>query len=253
MQDIKSKQNESNLIELRGITYAYRETSALDDVVLSIAEGESVALIGPNGSGKSTLLKLLNGIIFPSAGSYRFDGEEIGEKRLRDPMFAKRFHQRVGFVFQNPDAQLFCANVYEEIAFGPRQMHLPEDEVDRRVDDCLELLGIVKLRHREPYHLSEGEKRKVAIACVLSLNPEVLTLDEPMDGLDPRTKRFLRDFLAEINRAGKTVICATHEFGYIDGAFRRGIVFGEDHQVVRDGDLGEILADGEFMERFNLK
>ncbi len=144
--------------------------------------------MGANGCGKSTLLKLLNGIISPDSGSYGFHGEEVTHKKLQDEKFSKLLHQKIGFVFQNSDTQLFCSSVYDEVAFGPRQMGLEESEVEHRVNDCLALLGIQEFRNRIPYHLSGGEKRKVAIAACLSLNPEVLVLDEPMNGLDPRRK-----------------------------------------------------------------
>lgn len=130
---------------------------------------------------------------------------------------------------------------------------MEEDDVNKRVNDCLSMLGIEHLKHREPYHLSEGEKRKVAIAAVLSLNPDVLTLDEPMDGLDPRTKRFLKELLIDINKAGKTIICATHEFEYIDGIFKKVIVISENHTVIREGNTREILSDGPFLSQHNLK
>lgn len=177
------------MIELKNITYAYEGSRALSDINLKIARGESVSLLGPNGSGKSTLLKLINGIIFPESGTYLFDGMEITEKKLKDAKFSKAFHQRIGFVFQNSDTQLFCSTVYDEIAFGPRQMGMDEKAVASRVGDCLALLKLESFKDRQPYHLSGGEKKKVALACVLALNPEVLVLDEPMNGLDPRTER----------------------------------------------------------------
>jgi cobalt/nickel transport system ATP-binding protein len=205
----------NNIIELKNINYGYSSSSALKNINLGIEEGDSVAIIGPNGSGKSSLLKLMNGIIFPDSGEYLFRGKIIDSQNLNDKTFLKKFHKSIGFVFQNSDSQLFCQNVYEEIAFGPRQMQFSEDEINSRVRDCLEMLCIDHLKHREPYHLSEGEKKKVAIAAVLALNPEVLVLDEPMNGLDPRIKRFMKELLIELNKAGKTIICATHEFEYI--------------------------------------
>ena len=241
------------MIELKDIRFEYRETKALNGICLKIEDGEAVALIGPNGSGKSTLLKLLNGIYTPQSGEYYFDGELIHEKRMKNPLLSKQFHKRIGFVFQNSDAQLFCSNVYEEIAFGPRQMGFSQEETDNRVKDCLEMLSIEHLKHREPYHLSEGEKKKTAIAAVLALNPEVLTMDEPFDGLDPRTKRFLRDFLIRFREAGKTIVCATHEYEYIKGIFNRIVVISEDHKIIRDGSPEEILADSDFLEHNNLK
>jgi cobalt/nickel transport system ATP-binding protein len=243
----------THLIELQKVFFQYKGNHALQNINLKIQEGDSIALIGPNGSGKSTLLKIINGIVFPDKGQVVFDGQEINAKTLSNTNFSKQFHKRVGFVFQNSDAQLFCPNVYEEIAFGPRQMQMEENEVNNRVSDCLKMLLIEHLKHREPYHLSEGEKRKVALAAVLSLNPEVLTLDEPMDGLDPRTKRFLKELLTQINKAGKTIICATHDFEYIQGLFKKVIVISEDHTVIREGNLEEIISDEPFLLKHNLK
>jgi cobalt/nickel transport system ATP-binding protein len=240
------------MIELTGISCTYGEEDVLSDVDLCIGRGEAVAVIGPNGCGKSTLLKLLNGLVPARAGRYLFDGEAVTRESLRQPRFAKRFHQRIGFLFQNPDAQLFCPVVHEEIAFGPRQMGLDEAEVARRVEDCLGLLGIEKLRSRVPYHLSGGEKRKVALASVLSLNPEVLVLDEPMNGLDPRMKHFLREVLGALNAAGKTVLGSTHDFEYVEGVFRRAVVLGEDHRVVRTGPYQEIIEDKAFLLAQNI-
>ncbi|MEA4825788.1 MAG: ABC transporter ATP-binding protein, partial [Clostridium sp.] len=189
------------MIELKNVTFKYRDREALSDVNIKIQSGEAIALIGPNGSGKSTFLKILNGIAFPQEGNYYFESNEITEKRLNDSEFSKGFHKKIGFVFQNSDTQLFCSTVYEEIAFGPRQMGFSEEEVNKRVYDCLKLLNIEKIKHEAPYNLSGGEKKRVAIACVLSMNPEVITLDEPMNGIDPKGKKFLRELMIKLNAA----------------------------------------------------
>ena len=240
------------MIELRDVSFSYAESPALAHIDLTIPRGAAVALIGPNGSGKSTLLKLLNGLVFPDSGSYRFDGSEISHDRLRDRRFAKGFHQRVGLLFQNSDAQLFCTSVFDEVAFGPRQMELGDREVEGRVGDSLRLLGIEALARRVPYHLSGGEKRKVALASVLVLNPEVLVLDEPMNGLDPRTKHFLRDFLISLRSTGKTIVCATHDFEYVEGVFDQAAVFSMRHEIVRTGPYAEIIADRDFLKASNI-
>jgi cobalt/nickel transport system ATP-binding protein len=242
-----------NIIELKNINYGYGGSRALKNLNLEIEDGGSVAIIGPNGSGKSTLLKIINGIIFPDSGDYLYNGEIVDSKKLSDKSFSKKFHKSLGFVFQNSDAQLFCQNVFEEIAFGPRQMQLHEDDVNIRVKDCMDMLGIENLKHREPYHLSEGEKKKVAIAAVLAINPDALVLDEPLDGLDPRTKRFMKELIKSLNKGGKTIICATHEFEYIEGIFERTAVLSEDHELIRTGKSGEILSDTAFLEKHNLK
>jgi cobalt/nickel transport system ATP-binding protein len=240
------------MIELRGVAFAYPETSVLSGVDLAVGDGEAVAIIGPNGSGKSTLLKLICGLLSPQAGSYAFDGQPISKVSLADALFAKAFHRRVGLVFQDSGAQLFCGSVYDEIAFGPRQMGQSEDEVAKKVSDLERFFGLEHLSSRVPYHLSGGEKRKVAFASVLALNPEVVCLDEPMGGLDPKTKRALRGLIASLNASGKTFVCATHDFEYVEGVFRRAVVLSGEGRVVRDGPYGEVLADRAFLEAQNI-
>lgn len=241
------------MIEVKDVYFKYKDTQVLREINVNIEEGESIALIGPNGSGKSTFLKLINGVIFPTRGTYSFNGEEINSKKLDDSNFSKAFHKKVGFIFQNSDAQLFCSNVYEEIAFGPRQMGLDEEEVDRRVCDCLRLLDIEDLKYREPYNLSGGEKKRTAIACVLSMNPEVLVLDEPMNGIDPKGKNFLRELLVKLNLSGKTIICSTHDFQYVEGVFKRALVFSEEHSIVRDDSYDAVINDNDFLVKYNIK
>lgn len=202
-----------NVIELQEISFTYpdEETPVFTGLSLAVPEGQSLILKGDNGSGKTTLFRILNGLSFPDAGSYRFRGEEITEEYLKDNGRAKRFHQKIGYLFQNPDIMLFNGRVYDEIAFGPRQMGLPEDEVDRRVQDCMEMFHIEALSDKAPYHLSGGQKKRVALASVLTLNPEVLILDEPFAGLDAASKEGLMEFLTQWKAAGKTQIIATHD------------------------------------------
>lgn len=240
------------MIKLRNISFTYKNKIALDNVNVNIEEGESIAIIGPNGSGKSTFLKLLNAIIFSSEGKFVFDNTEINERTLKDTRYLKLFHKRLGFVFQNSDAQLFCSTVFDELAFGLMQMELPEEEVNKRVNDCLNLLNISKLKDEHPYNLSGGEKKRVAIASVLAMNPEVLTLDEPMNGIDPKGKRFLKNLLIDLNKSGKTIICATHDFEYVEGIFHRAIVFSEDHKVIRDDKYENIINDKKFLKEYNI-
>ncbi len=240
------------MIELEGIRFAFPEAPVLGGVDLRVRPGEAVALLGPNGSGKSTLLKLVCGLLAPSAGRYRFDGREVSKASLADEAFSKLFHKRVGLLFQDSAAQLFCGSVYDEIAFGPRQMGLPEAEVAARVGDLVAMLGLGGLEQRVPYHLSGGEKRKVALAGVLALNPDAICLDEPMSGLDPRTKRTLREQIRSLNASGMTVLCATHDFEYVDGIFSRAVVLSKEGRVARDGPYAEVLADRGFLEGMNI-
>jgi ABC-type cobalt transport system, ATPase component len=240
------------LIELKDANFSYEGIVALKNINLKIHTGEAIALMGTNGCGKSTLLKLLNGILFPQTGTFSFNGEDITQKRMHDNVFAKAFHKKIGFIFQNPDMQLFCTNVYDEIAFGPRQMGMDEVQVKGRVDECLGLLEIQKLRDRQPYHLSEGEKRKVAMASVLALNPDVLTLDEPLNGLDPRSQRWLVDFLLELGKAGKTIITSTHNIELVHELSTRAVLFDSDHTIVADMPTKDLLDNKELLKQVNL-
>ena len=240
------------MIRLEEVSVAYGSKSAICGITLEIRRGDSVAILGPNGSGKSTLLKLLNGIVLPDSGRYHFDGIDVTKEHLKDQSLAKRFHQRIGFLFQNPDTQLFCASVREEVEFGPRQMGLEENEVEARASDCMELLGVESLALRAPWHLSEGEKRKVALASILAMNPEVLTLDEPMNGIDPKTRRFLWELFNSLLASGKTILCATHDLQSMAGVFRTAIVLSEDHHLVRVGPYQELVCDRSFMQAVNL-
>ena len=240
------------MIEIKDVYYSYSGDAVLNKINLNIEKGEAIAIMGPNGSGKSTLLKLINGIISPERGTYRFDGQEVTHKKLQEAGFGKLLHQIIGFVFQNSDTQLFCPDVYDEIAFGPRQMGMNESDVDKRVNDCLDLLDIQNFRSRSPYHLSGGEKRKVAIACVMALNPEVLVLDEPMNGLDPRTQRWLVGFLTNLNKAGKTLITSTHNLELVQEISTRAILFDENHKIAADLPTEELLENIELLKQVNL-
>jgi cobalt/nickel transport system ATP-binding protein len=240
------------VIRLHDVCCTYGEGDVLSHLDLEIAAGSAVAFIGPNGCGKSTLMKLLAGVLTARAGRYLFDEEEITARRLDHQGFAKRFHQRVGLLFQASEAQLFCPSVQDEVAFGPRQMALSEEEVERRTGDSLRLLGIEALRNRVPYHLSGGEKRRVALASVLALNPDVLLLDEPMNGLDPRMKELLRGLLVDLNRAGKTILCSTHDFRYVEAVFDTAVVLSEDHRIARVAPYAEVVADEAFLREMDI-
>jgi cobalt/nickel transport system ATP-binding protein len=244
------------IFDLRNVSYSYvGKIDALKDVTLKINRGEQVTIIGSNGCGKSTLLAILDGLVYPSSGEfYAFDNlisEEVFDA-IKDNEFRTYFRTKVGFVFQNSDVQLFSSTVYEEIAFGPLQLNLPLEEVKTRVEDVMEMMQIGKLRDRSPHTLSGGEKKKVCIATVLVNNPDVLLLDEPSAGLDPRTQLWLVELLQELGHAGKTVITATHDLEIIDQISERAIVMGEDHSVKMDRDAESVLSDYELLLSSNL-
>jgi cobalt/nickel transport system ATP-binding protein len=240
-------------VELAAVSFQYAQgVHALRDVSLCVANGEKVAVLGANGCGKSTLLRVMNGLTRPTSGSVRVFGEEVSERALRDAAFAHRLRRRVGFIFQNSDAQLFSSTVRDEIAFGPLQMDLSPDEVRQRVGDTAAMLGIEALLDRAPYHLSGGEKKKVALASVLVVNPSVLLLDEPTNGLDPRSQRWLVDLIVALHRAGKTVVTATHDLGIVHEIADRVVVMAEDHTVAAAGPTPEVMADLDLLLRVNL-
>lgn len=198
------------MIKLDDICFAYDDVPVLKHFSAEINDGEFVVIKGDNGCGKSTLLNIINALEFPEIGTYTFDGTEINKKSMKNEHFAKAFHQKIGYVFQNTDAQLFCSSVYDEVAFAPRQMQLDESEVAKRVADMLALTGTEHLKERASFHLSMGEKKKVAVASVLAMNPQTLILDEPMNFLDKKSREWLVDFLGKMHTVGKTVIIVSH-------------------------------------------
>lgn len=220
------------IINLSHISYNYEEVSALNDISLEIYAGELIFFMGPNGCGKSTLFKLLNGLIFPTKGEYYFDNKKIDKNTLQDNIFAKNFHKRIGYIFQNPDVQLFNATVYDEIAFGPRQMNLDEEIIHQRVNELLIYLNIQHLQDRPPYHLSGGEQKKVALAAILALNPDILMIDEPLNGLDNKTRQWFKDFLIDFIKANKTILISTHEQELLSLPHSRIIKFNDKHTIL---------------------
>ncbi len=198
--------------DLRGVSHEYRSGgAALAGIDLTIHPGQHVAVVGANGSGKSTLLKMLDGLVFPTSGEIIAFGAPLSEDALEQPAFRRDFRARVGFVFQDADVQLFCSDVRDELAFGPLQLGLADDEVRRLVADVAAHLRIEHLLDRPPYSLSGGEKKRVAIASIITMHPRVLLLDEPTNALDPRSQVWLLDVLDDWKREGRTVVMATHD------------------------------------------
>jgi cobalt/nickel transport system ATP-binding protein len=239
--------------QAQDLRFAYPDgTHALDGVSFEVGLGERVALLGANGSGKSTLLRLLCGLDFPTSGSLSAFGRPLTERALEDDETSYAFRRRVQFVFQDADIQLFSPTVREEVAFGPLQLYADEADARRQVDAALAEVGIAHLGDRAPYRLSGGEKRKVALASVLVLRPDVLLLDEPSAGLDPRSVGALIDILDEYHAAGGAIVLATHDLPLLEEFADRAIVLGEDHRVQADAAAHVILADQPLLERCNL-
>ncbi|MBE3142790.1 MAG: ABC transporter ATP-binding protein [Planctomycetes bacterium] len=241
------------IFDVKDLCFSYiDQISALDHINLAVHPGEKLAVLGSNGSGKSTLLKILDGLYFPSSGTVRAFGQILSERALRDDRFNFEFRSRVGFVFQDSDAQLFMPSVWDEIAFGPLQLGMDQTEVAARVEAALLSLQIEKLRDRPPHQLSGGEKKRVALASVLSLSPEVWMLDEPTAGLDPRSVSWLMDFILTQGSAGKTVILSTHDLAFIEATADRVYVLDEYHQIIGEGAPRKILSDHSLLIKANL-
>jgi cobalt/nickel transport system ATP-binding protein len=242
-----------DILVCRGLSYSYLDRyPALRGVSLTVRRGERVALLGANGCGKSTLLKILDGLLFPDSGSFTAFGQPVTEDALEDEQMSRAFRERVGFVFQNSDAQVFSPTVREEIAFGPLQLGLSRAETTTRVNDMAAMLGITELLDRAPFQLSGGQKKKVAIASVLVMNPEVLLFDEPTAALDPRTQHWLIHLMEQLGAAGKTIVHATHDLGALLNIADRALVFAEDHRIIADSSPAEILSDRALLLDVNL-
>jgi cobalt/nickel transport system ATP-binding protein len=240
------------VFDLDDVAYKYNGRNlALDGVCLRVDAGEKIALLGANGCGKSTLLKLLDGLIQPSSGRLRVFGEDSAQLE-HDAASAHRFHRQVGMVFQDPDVQLFMGSVGDDVAFGPLQLRMPLPEVRRRVEAALGQMEIMHLRDRAPFELSGGEKKRAAIASVLSLEPEVLLFDEPTASLDPRTKWVLVTLIERLGATGKTIITTTHELEIVPIIAERVIVIGEERRILADGTPAAILNDRDLLVRANL-
>lgn len=224
-------------VEIRGLSYSYPDgRAALSGLDLDVAQGETVGLLGPNGAGKTTLLLHLNGILRGS-GAIKVLGLDLNDSNLRT------IRGKVGLVLQDPEAQLFCPTLFDDVAFGPINMGLPEPEVRARAEEALAAMGMAGSETRSPHHLSMGEKRRAAIATVLSMRPELLVVDEPSANLDPRSRREL---IALMEGLQVTKIVASHDLGLVGRLCGRAVLLNGG-KVAADGGAGEILADARLL------
>ena len=237
---------DNQAIEVTDLGFSYPDgQSALAGVSFNISPTESVALIGANGTGKSTLLLCIVGVL-KGSGRVRVYGIEI------NPETALSIRRRVGFVFQNPEHQLFSTSVLDDVVFGPLNLGLSRDDALARADKVLGELNMGAFKHRVPHHLSQGEKKKVALATALAMEPSILLMDEPTAGLDPRSSTQMIDIFIRLREEGKTMLIATHDMHLAEEVADRIIVLGESRTVVREGSPSEILTDLDFLAQHNL-
>lgn len=233
------KMLEFNLkIEINNLSFSYPDgKTALENVNLSVAEGETVGIVGANGAGKTTLILHLNGILRGN-GTIKIAGMDLNKKNVG------KIRSKVGLVFQNPEDQLFSPTVFDDVSFGPLNMKIPKDEVIKRTTDALEMVEMRGFENRSAYHLSEGEKKRISIATVLSMNPEILVLDEPTSNLDPKHRRELIGLLKNL---GKTLILVSHDLEAVLDLCERTVLMNKG-KIVADGKTRDLLNDEKLME-----
>jgi cobalt/nickel transport system ATP-binding protein len=236
------------VLDVRDLFYAYPDgTRALDGVDLHVHRGERVALLGPNGAGKTTLVLHLNGILGGDAGSGGGTVEVSGMPVRRDTL--SEIRRRVGIVFQDPDDQLFMPTVREDVAFGPANLGLRADVLEERVGEALAAVGMAAYADRPPHHLSFGQRRRVAVATVLAMHPEILVLDEPSSNLDPASRRELAEI---VQRLDVTVLMVTHDLPYALQLCERSVILSQG-RIVADASTREVLGDAELMAAHRLE
>lgn len=234
------------LLEGKGLSFSYEKKPVLKNICFSVKRGEKIAVMGPNGAGKSTFFLNLNGVLQAGRGEIFWDGKKVGKKERR------RLQRNVGFVFQDADSQLIASNVRAEVSFGPINLGLSKEEVIERVEEAIEYLSLSDLQDRPPHYLSGGEKKRVSIADILAMRPEIFLFDEPMAALDPINAEKVEQILCRLHKEGKTILVATHD---VDFAYRfadRVLVFSNGC-LIADGPPQEIFRQGEIMERAHLK
>ncbi len=235
------------LIEVRGLEHVYEGgLAALKGIDLQIREGEFVAIMGQNGSGKTTLIKHFNGLLLPTKGEVRIEGVEV---RRTDIL---QLADKIGFVFQNPDHQIFAERVIDEVSFGPRNFGFPEEAIAERVDRALAAVDLLDAREADPFSLTKAERQRLAVASVLATAPKVIVLDEPTTGMDYRESVRMMELVKKLNTWGHTVIIVTHTMWVVSHYAHRVIVM-KDGKVIRDGKTREILSDLDGLREASLK
>lgn len=240
--------NESHL-SVKNLSYTYPDgTRALKNVNMEIFKGEKVAIMGPNGAGKSTLFSHFNGLTEPTSGYLELDGKkmEYDKKTLLE------IRQKVGIVFQDPNDQLFAPTVKEDVAFGPMNLGLDYEEVEKRVNEALELVGMKKFKDKTPHHLSGGQQKRVAIAGIIAMRPEIMILDEPTAGLDPQGVDQVLTILNNLNKDGMSIVISSHDIEMVNGFAEKIFVLYEG-EILASGDKHEIFSNKELLKKAHLK
>ena len=236
------------VLEFDDVWYSYpSRPPSLRGISFAIERGKKVAVVGPNGAGKTTLLLMCNGTLVPERGCVRVDGEEV----VYDRSSLRRVRTAVGLVFQNSDAQVFAPSVYADVAFGPANLHLSEEEVHRRVSDALFAVGLSGYERRPPHHLSGGERKRVAIAGILAMRPEILVADEPTASLDPATAVEIMDLLDELHEDGTTILLSTHD---VELAYRWAdeVILLGGGELLHQGTPAAVFTDRDLMRTARL-
>ena len=237
------------LLEFSGVSYAYEEgREALKNLSVAIRKGEKIAVLGENGAGKSTFFLLCNGVLAPKSGEIRYNGEPVGKSR-KDKM---KLRQKVGIVFQEPDRQILAATVAEEISFGPLNLGLPREEAANRVEEALSRMNLAEYRDRPPHYLSGGEKKRVTIADILAMKPEILLFDEPASSLDPANAALLEQTLQTLGQEGMTLVISTHDVNFAWKWAERALIFSQG-ELIADGPPETIFSDHILLEKAGLK
>ncbi|KAF5079972.1 Energy-coupling factor transporter ATP-binding protein EcfA3 [anaerobic digester metagenome] len=238
-----------NVIETREIIYEYPDgTKALENVNFKAEDGKIVALLGPNGAGKSTLFLHFNGILKPTSGEVVVNGDPVSYDK-KDLM---KLRQKVGIVFQNPDDQLFAPTVMEDVAFGPMNMGLSREEVEKRVKDALKRVGMDGFEKKPPHHLSGGQKKRVAIAGILAMDPKIMVLDEPTSGLDPKGASQIMRLLYDLNADGMTIIISTHDVDLVP-LYASTVYIISHGNIIKEGNPQTVFSDVETIRNANLR
>ena len=236
-------------LETKNLSYTYHDgTQALKNVNIKIRKGEKIAIMGPNGAGKSTLFSHFNGLNEPTSGHVEIDGEKIIFER--DELIKVR--QKVGIVFQDPNDQLFAPTVKEDVAFGPMNLGLDYDEVEKRIRESLEMVGMSGFEEKTPHHLSGGQQKRVAIAGIIAMRPDIMILDEPTAGLDPEGVDKVLDILNKLNNEGISIVISSHDIEMVN-QFADKIFVLHDGEIIAEGDKHQIFSNKELLKKAHLK